>query len=428
MLDYMNYILMGIVLSIQILLFIQLKKYVAFKSLLLEVQNNILENSREILRLVSNCHSEQINLFTTQISSSNFHQKTQLEQLNNSINEANKLTELKLENIRNSVEDKLHKIQNDNNEKLERMRQTVEEKLHDTLEKRLGESFKIVSDRLEQVHKGLGEMQNLANGVGDLKKVLSNVKTRGIWGEVQLEAILEQILTPNQYIKNSQITKNSQERVDFAIKLPNKDGSDEYILLPLDSKFPMDIYQKLIFATETNNLEEIETARKELDIAIKTQAKKIAEKYIIPPHSTDFAIMFLPIEGLYAESLRSPGMIEELQRNYKVIVTGPTTFTAILNSLQMGFRTLAIEKRTSEVWKILSTVKSEFIKFADILSKTRVKLDQASRVIGDAEVRTRAIQRQLKEVEVSTLDNIDSSLSPKNDNEILEDLEEASNE
>lgn len=306
--------------------------------------------------------------------------------------------EAKMDQVRNTIERKLEGIQKDNAEKLEAMRQTVDEKLHATLEKRLGESFKMVSDRLEQVHKGLGEMQTLASGVGDLKKVLTNVKTRGIWGEVQLGNLLEQILTPEQYEKNVDTKKGSKDRVEFAIKLPGKD-ENKVVWLPIDAKFPQEDYQRLVEAYEQGNLELIEDAAKNLEARIKGEAKSISEKYLDPPGTTDFGIMFLPYESLYAEVLRRPGLSELIQRNYRVIITGPTTLYALLNSLQMGFRTLAIEKRSSEVWVLLSAVKTEFNRFGSILEKTHKKLQEASHTIEDAARKSRTIERKLSDVQ-----------------------------
>lgn len=324
--------------------------------------------------------------------------KEQMDSFNKQLVSLTKMNETKLETVRNTVEDHLYKLQRDNNEKLEKMRATVEEKLQDTLEKRLNESFKIVSERLEQVHKGLGEMQNLATGVGDLKKVLTNVKTRGIWGEVQLDALIEQVLSPNQYEKNAPVRPNTLDRVECVVKLPGKDDAKE-VLLPIDAKFPLEDYQRLINAYEEGDKEQVDATFKSLETAIKREAKTISEKYIHPPHTTDFAIMFLPIEGLYAEVLKKPGMIEMFQREYRIIVTSPTTLLAILNSLQMGFRTLAIQKRSSEVWKLLASFKKEFDTFTGILGKTKKKLDEASNVISQAETRTRVIQRKLNKVE-----------------------------
>jgi DNA recombination protein RmuC len=321
------------------------------------------------------------------------------ESFSSSVKDFNKITGEKLDKIRDTVESKLQSIQEDNSKKLEKMRETVDEKLHKTLETRLGESFKIVSESLEKVQKGLGEMQNLATGVGDLKKVLSNVKTRGVLGEYQLENILEQILTSAQYQKNVKTKPDSDAFVEFAIRLPGKDKIDKEVWLPLDSKFPTEDYQLLMDAHDNADVQKIETARKELARKIKLFAKDIKEKYVDPPNTTDFAIMFLPVEGLYAEVLRDSGLFEVLQREYRVIVTGPTTLSALLSSLQMGFRTLAIEKRSSEVWEILGAVKTEFGKFGDILERTRKKLTEATDVVDKAGVRSRAIERKLKDVQ-----------------------------
>ncbi|MBP2664351.1 MAG: RmuC family protein [Firmicutes bacterium] len=309
------------------------------------------------------------------------------------------LNEQKLDKLRETIEGKLMDIQTDNSKKLEDMRATVDEKLHATLEKRLGESFQLVSERLEQVHKGLGEMQQLASGVGDLKKVLSNVKTRGIWGEMQLASLLEQVLTPEQYSVNVATKRGSQDRVEFAVRLPGKDSNDTPVWLPIDAKFPQEDYQRLVEAQDMANAELAAAAAASLETRIRQEAKTIREKYVDPPNTTDFAIMFLPIEGLYAEVLRRPGLCDSLQRQYRISITGPTTLAALLNSLQMGFRTLAIEKRSSEVWGLLGAVKTEFGKFGDVLIKTKEKLDQASKQIDAAAVRTRSIERKLKDVE-----------------------------
>jgi DNA recombination protein RmuC len=326
-------------------------------------------------------------------------QKNLLDSFSKQLTDLTLLNEQKLERVKATVEERLTFLQEDNNRKLEQMRLTVDEKLHATLEQRLGESFKLVSERLELVHKGLGEMQTLASGVGDLKRVLTNVKTRGALGEIQLENILEQILTVEQYDKNVVTKKGSNDRVEFAVKLPSRDDRGEQIYLPIDSKFPLEDYQRLQEAEEMGNQALIGEAIKNLEARIKLEAKRIRDKYIDPPNTTDFALMFLPIEGLYAEVLKRPGLWEVLQREYRVVVTGPTTLTALLNSLQMGFRTLAIQKRTSEVWQILGAVKTEFGKFGDILEKTHKKLQEASNTIESASVRTRAIERKLKSVE-----------------------------
>jgi len=312
--------------------------------------------------------------------------------------------EEKLEAMRKELELKLNSIMKDNSEKLEAMRMTVDEKLHDTLEKRLGDSFRLVSERLEQVHKGLGEMQILATGVGDLKKVLTNVKTRGIWGEIQLGNILEQILTPDQYYSNIATKKNSQEKVEFAIRLPGKGGDGEEVLLPIDAKFPQEDFQRMVEAGEKGDAAAMEEAAKQLENRIKAEAKRISEKYINPPVTTDFAIMFLPIESLYAEVAKRSGLIEHIQEKYKINISGPSTMAAFLNSLSMGFRTLAIQKRSSEVWALLGTVKSEFTKFGDILDKTNKKLQEASKTIEEATRKTRTIERKLKNVEALPLE------------------------
>lgn len=301
--------------------------------------------------------------------------------------------------LRDSVQTRLKEMQTDNANKLEEMRRTVDEKLHATLEARLGESFKQVSERLEQVHRGLGEMATLATGVGDLKRVLTNVKTRGGWGEVQLEALLEQLLTPEQFTRNVKTRPGSDALVDFAIRLPGRAEQGPPVWLPVDAKFPREDYERLLDASERGDLPAIEAAGRALESAVRAQAKSIRDKYLEPPHTTDFALMFLPTEGLYAEVLRRPGLSDSLQRDCRVTIAGPSTLTALLNSLQMGFRTLAIEKRSSEVWKVLGAVKTEFAKFGDSLEAVRKKLEQAGKEIDQTGVRTRAIQRQLREVE-----------------------------
>lgn len=307
--------------------------------------------------------------------------------------------DIKMEKVKETIEKRLENIQKDNSEKLEKMRATVDEKLHATLEKRLGESFKLVSERLELVHKGLGEMQTLATGVGDLKKVLQNVKTRGTWGEVQLGTLLDQIMTPEQYEKNVATKKGSNDRVEFAIKIPAKDDKIKNLWLPIDAKFPMEDFQNLIDAEEKCDLLQIAALGKALELRIKSEAKDIREKYLDPPYTTDFGILFLPIEGLYAEVLRRPGLADTLQRDYKVIITGPTTIAAILNSLQMGFRTLAIEKRSSDVWTVLGIIKKEFTVFGDLLDKTHKKLQEASNTIEVASTKSRTIERKLNKVQ-----------------------------
>lgn len=318
----------------------------------------------------------------------------------------NKQASDNIKEVKETIEKQLKSIREDNSHQLSEMRKTVDEKLQSTLEKRLGESFKQVSERLEQVHKGLGEMQNIAAGVGDLKRVLSNVKIRGVLGEYQLENILEQILTPDQYSKNVATKKGSQAHVEFAIKLPGKD-TDQEVWVPIDSKFPIESYQSLLDAYEAGDKEKIESSQKILLKAIESFAKDINQKYLDPPHTTDFAIMFLPIESLYAEILRHPGLFETLQRTYRITITGPTTLSALLNSLQMGFRTLAVQKRSSEVWKILEAVKTEFSKFSEQLARVDKQLTAASASLGELRTkRTNVMNKKLKDV--GAIDSIEA--------------------
>lgn len=302
-----------------------------------------------------------------------------------------------MDRLRLSVEGRLDQIRADNTAKLEQVRQTVDEKLQGVLEQRLGESFRQVSDRLEQVHKGLGEMQTLASGVGDLKRVLSNVKVRGNWGEVQLGNLLEQVLTPEQYHVNVATNEFSGQRVEFAIRLPGQELGE--VLLPIDAKFPQEDYQRLVDAHDRGDGEAAELASKQLELRVRACARDICTKYLNPPQTTDFAIMFLPTEGLYAEVVRRAGLADALQREHRVVVAGPTTLWAVLNSLQMGFRTLAIQKRSSEVWSVLGAVKTEFGKFGGVLEKVQKKLEEASRQMDQAGVRTRAIERRLRTVQ-----------------------------
>ena len=300
--------------------------------------------------------------------------------------------------VRETLTQRLAEIQLDTSKKLEQMRQTVDEKLHATLEQRLGESFKQVSDRLEQVHRGLGEMQTLATGVGDLKRVLTNVKSRGTWGEVQLGALIEQTLTIEQYSKNLATRPNSRDIVEFAIRLPGQEEGKP-VWLPIDAKFPVEDYQRLTDAQDRADLQEIESAAKALETRIKAEAKTIREKYIEPPYTTDFAILFLPTEGLYAEVLRRQGLLELLQNDFRVTVAGPSTFSAMLNSLQMGFKTLSIEKRSSQIWSTLGQVKTEFSKFGEAIEATKKRLDAASKQFEAVDIRTRKINRALSNVE-----------------------------
>ncbi len=327
-------------------------------------------------------------------------QKNQLELFARQLKELTASNETRLDKLRDGVDSRLRLIQEDNSKKLEQMRATVDEKLHDTLEKRLGESFKLVSERLELVQRGLGEMQTLAVGVGDLKKVLTNVKSRGTFGEIQLASLLEQILAPAQYDSNVETRPGSGQRVEFALKLPGRDGGQGgTVWLPLDAKFPQEDYLRLVEAQEIGDAAAAGEAARMLDRAVREMARNIRDKYLEPPHTTDFGVMFLPTEGLYAEVLRLPGLFDVLQREFKVIVAGPTTLAALLNSLQMGFRTLAIEKRSAEVWNLLGSVRSEFSKFGLILEKTRKKLQEAGNHIDVAATRTRVIERKLRDVQ-----------------------------
>lgn len=380
-----------------------------------EAKSNYLEN--KILQEFSNNRKEvvlsaqrnqsalgdQLTLFGELQSSS----LNQVQNLMNSFMESNNVgfVELKdsmtksMADIRHEVYNRLDSIQKDNSLQLEKMRKTVDEKLQETLETRLGQSFEIVSKRLEEVQKGLGEMQTLAAGVGDLKKVLSNVKTRGVMGELQLANILEEVLTTDQYAVNVATIPNSRNHVEFALKLPGKSEQQKQVWLPIDSKFPLDKYEQLLDAYDAGEKDQINIAKKELMRTVRTMAKDIKDKYIAPPHTTDFAILFLPVEGLYAEVMRDPGILHTLQSQYKIVVAGPNNLAAFLNSIQMGFRSLAIEKRSSEVWDVLGAVKLEFGKFGGVLDKVQKQLNTASKSIEQVGVRTRAIERNLQKVE-----------------------------
>ena len=327
-------------------------------------------------------------------------QKDQLDIFAGQLKSLTASNEGRMDKLRETLEERLRLIQDDTARKLEQMRATVDEKLHDTLEKRLGESFKLVSERLELVQRGLGEMQSLASGVGDLKKVLSNVKTRGTFGEIQLSSLLEQVLSPGQYESNVETRKGSGQRVEFALKLPGRDGTTEGIVwLPLDAKFPQEDYLRLVEAQESGDALAAGEAAKQLEKSVRLMAAQIRDKYMDPPHTTDFGVMFLPTEGLFAEVLRRPGLFDALQRDFKVMIAGPTTLAAMLNSLQMGFRTLAIEKRSAEVWSLLGAVRTEFYKFGLVLEKTSKKLQEAGNHIDAAAVRTRSIEKKLKGVQ-----------------------------
>ncbi|MDD3705085.1 MAG: DNA recombination protein RmuC [Clostridiaceae bacterium] len=376
------------------------------------IMDEMLQNREEI--------SDSIKMFNgmiaSQMSEISSLQRSQLDIFSQQLANLTHTNEYRLDRMRDTIEEKLKHLQEDNSKKLDQMRATVDERLSTTLEQRLGESFKLVSERLEMVHKGLGEMQNLASGVGDLKKVLTNVKTRGTWGEIQLGNILEQILTTEQYSKNVVTVKNSGERVEFAVKLPGRDDmGGESVWLPIDSKFPQEDYQRLLDAQEQGNSVKAEEAAKSMEYKVKGFARDIRDKYINPPETTDFGIMFLPTEGLYAEILRRPGLCDCLQREYRIVIAGPTTLVALLNSLQMGFRTLAIEKRSGEVWNLLGAVKTEFAKFGDILDKTQKKLQEASNTIEDAARKSRSIGRKLKSVQELTADDSAALLEESED-------------
>ena len=319
--------------------------------------------------------------------------------------------ERRLAEVRATLERQLSALQQGNEHKLEQMRATVDEKLHATLEQRLGDSFKHVSERLEQVHRGLGEMQNLAKDVGSLNRVLNNVKTRGVFGEVQLSRLLEQVFTPDQYGTNVEVVPGTGRRVEFAIKLPGRQASGVPVWLPVDAKFPREDYERLLEAQDRADPVGSEVAAKAMEMGLKRQAAEIRAKYVSPPHTTDFAILFVPTEGLYAEALRRPGLVEFMQQEHRIMVTGPTTLLATLNSLQVGFRTLALEQRSVEVWDLLGAVKTEFHKFGEVLAKTKKKLDEASSVIESAERRTRVMGRRLKSVEALTEDRATALLA-----------------
>ena len=323
--------------------------------------------------------------------------------IQNSLSDLTAATEKKIEAVRLIIDTKLREIQEDNSRQLDRMRETVDEKLQTTLEKRLGESFRQVSERLEMVHQGLGQMRELAADVGNLQKVLTNVKARGTWGEVQLGALLEEMLSPEQYLKNVRISESGGDFVEFAIKLPGQsDLPDDCVLIPVDAKFPIEDYQRLLEAQERGDVAAADESVRQLETGIKKAARDIFQKYIAPPKTTDFGIMFLPSEGLYAEVIRRTALVGVLQREYHIVVTGPTTFAALLNSLQMGFRTLAIQKRSGEVWKVLGEVKTAFGRFGDTLDNVRKKLEQAANSVDDAQKKTKTLSNKLKAVEAST--------------------------
>ncbi|WP_420475290.1 DNA recombination protein RmuC [Noviherbaspirillum sp. ST9] len=371
------------------------------------IQNNQIDSFAQQLAKLNEANAQQLEsmrlAIATQAQAGREEQAVALKRFGDTLNQA--LTALSESNaqrmgeVRGTLEAKIRDLQDDNGKRLEEMRRTVDEKLHATLEQRLGESFKLVSDRLEKVHQGLGEMQQLAVGVGDLKRVLTNVKTRGTWGEVQLEILLEQVLTPDQYAKNVETVPGSGERVEFAIKLPGQEEGGRPVWMPIDAKFPKEQYERLAEAAELADNDGVAAAGRELERAVRVEAKSIADKYVSPPLTTDFAILFLPTEGLYAEVMRRPGLADDIQRVCRVTIAGPSTLSALLNSLQMGFRTLALEKRSSEVWQVLGAVKTEFGKFGDVLAATKSTLERAAKNIEQAETRTRQMTRKLKSVE-----------------------------
>ncbi len=339
------------------------------------------------------------------------HQKERLEKVTAALDLMSEKQERTQVALKQTVEGRLDAIRVENATKLDEMRQTVDEKLHATLESRLGESFNRVVEQLERVHKGVGEMQTLAAGVGDLKKVLSNVRVRGTFGEVQLATLLEQFLSPEQFIKNAQVKENSQERVEYAIRLPGRDSGED-VLLPVDAKFPLEDYERLVSASEEGDAVAVAEASKELEIRVRSFARTIRDKYISTPRTTEFAILFLPTESLYAEILRRPGLFEQLQRECHVVLTGPTTFTALLNALQIGFRSLAIEKRSSEVWKILGAVGNEFGKYNEVVDKLSKQLGTAAKSVENLGIRTRAMNRKLRDVEKLPEDTAQILLGP----------------
>jgi DNA recombination protein RmuC len=326
-------------------------------------------------------------------------QQEKLNEFSTRIAELTKLQNEAQEKLRNSVEARLDQLRTENSAKLDEMRQTVDEKLQSTLEKRLGESFNTVSEQLKRVHEGLGEMQNLATGVGDLKRVLTNVKTRGTWAEVQLRFLLEDYLTADQFVANAQMKPNTGERVEFAVRFPGRDEEGTELYLPIDSKFPKEDYERLMVAAEAADPVAVEAASAALETAIRNSAKTICDKYINPPHTTDFAILFLPTEGLFAEVLRRPGFFDRLQRDYRVTVAGPTTLSSLLNAFQMGFRSLAIQQRSSDVWKVLGAVRTEFDKHGDVLDRIKRQLSAAANSVDALGTRTRSMRRHLKDVE-----------------------------
>ncbi len=403
------------------------------------LQNNQIDSFAQQLTKLNETNAQQLEALrltmNAQAQTNREEQGTSLKRFGDTLHQSlSALTESnaqRMTEVRATLEAKIKDLQQDNGTRLEEMRKTVDEKLHATLEQRLGESFKLVSDRLDKVHQGLGEMQQLAIGVGDLKRVLTNVKTRGTWGEVQLAMLLEQLLTPDQYAANVETVPGTGERVEYAIKLPGADDNGAPVWMPIDAKFPKEQYERLAEAADRADAEGVAAAGKELEAVIRKEAKTIATKYLSPPLTTDFAILFLPTEGLYAEVMRRPGLSDELQRTHRVSIAGPSTLSALLNSLQMGFRTLALEKRSSEVWQVLGAVKTEFGKFGDVLAATKATLERAAKNIEKAETRTRQMTRKLKSVEALPADaarqllHTDEAGDASDENEESEPFEES---
>ena len=372
----------------------------AMRSELRDGREEAAKRSHELREEVSGSLDKTAQTLTTTVGQLGSVQKQQLESVTAQVQALVETNQQRLEGLRATISEQLGEMREANEKKLEEMRRTVDEKLQGTLEKRLGESFKLVREQLDAVHKGLGEMQSLATGVGDLKNVLTNVKVRGTWAEYQLGAILEQVLTPEQFDRNVATHENSSERVEFAIRLPGRsDDPNDCVWLPIDSKFPQEDYIRLTEASESADAEAVAQSTRELMRSVTQSAKTIAEKYLNPPHTTDFAVLYLPTEGLYAEVLRQPGMVSQLQQDYRVVVSGPTTIAALLNSLRLGFRSLAIEQQASEVWQVLAAVKTEFGKFGEVLDKVKKQLATASNTIDQTQTRTRAMARKLQKVE-----------------------------
>ena len=359
---------------------------------------------------LSRSQTEQVNAVIRQSYDNAQALEQRQQSIQRMIHENMQNNEQRIDALRKTMDENLRLLREENTKRLSEMRATVDEKLNETLEKRLSSSFSQVSERLEQVYKSLGEVHSLASGVGDLKRMLGNVKTRGVWGEIQLGALLEQALTENQYDQNVAVVPTSNERVEFAIRLPGRDESGLPVYLPIDSKFPQEDYARLAEASQSGQQEAVEAAQKALLAAVKTEAKRIT-KYIAPPHTTDFAVMFLPLEGLYAEVVRHSSLVDSIQREYRVLISGPSTLLALLNSLQMGFRTLAIEQRSAEVWKLLGAVKGDFGSFATLLHKTQEKLQQATDSIDSAFVKTRSIEKRLRSVESIDAEEVQKILS-----------------